>query len=262
LIIADSTLSADVNFEDGGANDEAPVNIAKVIVSLVNSQNEMMGESKTFTVTAPTATDGTTTYAMTNGFYEAISGYDSNYYVRYNANAAPVNGGNATIDIAKLGTFTSNGNGYDNNLTTVFGGGNNPYTNGFAVTRPWEKFDRVVLWVGSGYYVDGIQTYVSTLNPVSANSASTSEQLKAFYDLFTTDKNDASIQYLGTVSGHQMAVDAVGARNVWNVDGGYTYGYIMCRYNNGVENCGGEIREMQGFKKFVDTQTVAHPSEQ
>ena len=156
-----------------------------------------------------------------------------------------------------------------NNLRTEAGGGNNPYTFGFGVARPTEKFDRVVLWVSDGYYVDGMQVYATTHDVFSGNDAADTAALQAFYDSFTTDKNDAEIQYLGAVSGRSMAVNAEGARNVWDVEGDTRYTYLVCRYWNnsaaggsGGNGQGGSFREFQGFKKVVATQTGVAPDAQ
>ncbi|MBE7010417.1 MAG: hypothetical protein E7418_02870 [Ruminococcaceae bacterium] len=243
--VRDGKLVGEADLEPG--NTEANVNIASVKTMVWDGMKPIV-ENGNFTITAPTAVAGEETYAMTNGFYEAIAATDDYAYCFYL-------GDGTNEDYSYRNISDAQGTGYDNVLTTGIGfNGIQTYSRmDFVKLSAASEIDRVVTWT----YDDpqshpvprqtGTEYYLVNLD-AELKSTSTPSDIKAVWDGMATDAASANYYYLGTLASEARFVTDDDARTVMDVNSANAYQYLATKKDNR-ENISGQTYELQAYKK-------------
>lgn len=227
-------LSASVNFEEGGV--EADVNITEVEVTLTNSLGEVIGESKTFSITPQTITDGVYNN-LTNGFYKPV-----------------IDGAEVTITRSLRCLYNAAGNlssswnegleEYDHKLNTSC-------TNAAVSSGQTYQF---VASLSSDVQVDRVVAYVITACPNTEFYLAKTVDVASHLPLFKgSETTSDALWYLGKSSEADVVTTVDGKyRMVFNADGG-TYRHLVTHIPGVVTG----THEFQPYRRVTERYTIA-----
>ncbi|MBQ4517439.1 MAG: S-layer homology domain-containing protein, partial [Clostridia bacterium] len=254
-ILSGGVVTAGINFEENGV--EADASISKVVLSLKNHTEIAVTEDVVFNITPQEESDGIYN-SFTNGFYEALTDYSTQeymYWVKsddsenhpdgiYNANGTNTTGTTdykVATDYEKP-TFAANSSYmgfYSNKLRTA------------------TVIDRVVAYYGyTNIAANDVRFYLANVSPTTAKLA---DGKSYAYPANFKEEDTDNVEYLGYRGDAESYVSftdvtGVGGRIVFDPNSDKAFSHIVAAY--GFNTTGGYIKEMQAYKKVVDTKTI------